>query len=415
MQPLYNFIIRLASKVLPVTGSFSEKMKKFIEGRRDTLAEIKEKIAPEDKVIWFHMASLGEFEQGLPIIEQVKELYPQCKILISFFSPSGYEQKKNTPVADAVVYLPLDTSGNAKNFLDAVHPTLAIFIKYEFWPNYLKELQERNIHTLLISGGFRNDQMFFKSYGGWMRKSLGSFNYFFVQNEKSKSLLNSIGFDNVMVSGDTRFDRVAKQIGQDNKVDFIEEFVDGKTCIVAGSSWPEDEELLQEFVNSSSKDVKFIFAPHKIKQDHISRFKDSLNKKVLLFSEMEGKKLADYQVFIVDTIGYLSRIYSYADVAYVGGAAGSTGLHNILEPATFGIPIVIGKNFGNFPEAQDLLKLAGLYSVSTKEELNAIMNKFLTDEDFRKKTGYIAGHFIQSNRGATKIVRKYLDKNVKIV
>lgn len=415
MQAVYNFIVRLTNKVLPFTGSFNEKMKKFIDGRIYVIEELNSKISPGDKVVWFHMASLGEFEQGLPIIEEVKELYPACKIVISFFSPSGYEQKRNTPVADAVVYLPLDTPKNARNFLDAVHPDLAIFIKYEFWPNYLKELKERNIPTLLASGGFRSDQLFFKPYGGWMRKSLDSFDYFFVQNEKSKNLLNAIGYHNVVVSGDTRFDRVARQIEQNNHLHFIEKFLNEKTCIVAGSTWPEDEDLLRDFINSSSEEVKFILAPHKIKKEQILKLKISFQKKTVLFSEMEGKNLAEYQVFIVDTIGYLSRIYNYADVAYVGGAAGNTGLHNILEPATFGIPIVIGKDYKNFPEAHDLRKLGGLFSVSTSKELKEILSQLLNDPDVRQKTGLISGHFIQSNRGATKIVRKYLEENVKIV
>jgi len=386
-------------------------MKKFIDGRKETFSILNSKLKREDAVIWFHMASLGEFEQGLPIIEVVKKLFPQHKILVSFFSPSGFEIKKNSPVADAVVYLPLDTKKNVRRFLDAAHPELAIFIKYEFWPNYLNELKSRNISSLLVSGGFRENQVFFKSYGGWMKKSLGTFEHFFVQNQISKELLNSIGFQNVSVGGDTRFDRVTNQIGQDNSLDFIEAFKDRKSCVVAGSTWPEDEALLEDFINRSSNEIKFIIAPHNIKPDQIKSFKERLNKKTILYSEKENKYLSNYQVFIIDTIGLLSKIYSYADIAYVGGAAGNTGLHNILEPATFGLPIVTGNNFDKFPEAKQLQELAGLYSVGTKEELAQILSKLLTNDDFRARTGRIAEHFINTNTGATRIVERYLKNN----
>jgi len=411
LQLLYNISIWLVNSLLPLTKYFSPKMKKFVDGRKETLSILNSKLKEEDAVIWFHMASLGEFEQGLPIIEVVKKLFPHHKILVSFFSPSGYEIKKDSPVSDAVVYLPLDTKKNVKRFLDAAHPELAIFIKYEFWPNYLNELKSRNITSLLVSGGFRENQVFFKSYGGWIKKSLGTFEHFFVQNQISKNLLNSIGFQNVTLSGDTRFDRVSNQIGQDNRLDFIEAFKDNKMCVVAGSTWPEDEALLEDFINRSSNGTKFIIAPHNIKPDQIRSFKERLNKKTILYSEKEGKNPSNYQVFIIDTIGLLSKIYSYADIAYVGGAAGNTGLHNILEPATFGIPIVTGNNFDKFPEAKQLQELAGLYSVSTKEELAQILSKLLTDDNFRIKTGMIAGDFISTNTGATRIVERYLRNN----
>jgi len=411
LQLLYNISVWLVNFLLPLTKYFSPKMKKFVDGRKDTFSILNSKLKREDAVIWFHMASLGEFEQGLPIIEVMKKLFPNHKILVSFFSPSGFEIKKNSPVADAVVYLPLDTKKNVRRFLDAAHPELAIFIKYEFWPNYLNELKSRNITSLLVSGGFRENQVFFKSYGGWMKKSLGTFEYFFVQNQISKELLNSIGFQNVTVSGDTRFDRVANQIGQDNSLDFIEAFKDRKLCVVAGSTWPEDEALLEDFINRSSNEIKFIIAPHNIKPDQIRSFKEQLNKKTILYSEKENKNLSNYQVFIIDTIGLLSKIYSYADIAYVGGAAGNTGLHNILEPATFGLPILTGNNFDKFPEAKQLQELAGLYSVGTKEELAQILSKLLNDDDFRTRTGQIAGHFINTNTGATRIVERYLKNN----
>lgn len=413
MQLLYDFLARVSNKALPATGIFSEKMKKFVEGRKTTFSILDSKIRQEDKVIWFHVASLGEFEQGLPIMELTKGLFTEHKIVLSFFSPSGYEIKKNTPIADAVVYLPIDTPRNAKAFLDKIHPDLVFFIKYEFWPNYLKELKIRKIPTLLISGGFREDQVFFKSYGGWMKRSLETFDHLFVQNEHSKELLGSIGFRNVTVSGDTRFDRVSRQIEQDNKLEFIEEFKDGKICIVAGSTWPEDEDLLKDFIDESTSKVKFIIAPHNIKEDQIIKLKKGLRKRTVLFSEKEDQDLAKSDVFIIDTIGLLTKIYSYADIAYIGGAVGKTGLHNILEPATFGVPIIIGKNFENFPEAKQLQRLAGLFSVNGKEEFSSIMKKLINDSSFRKKTGMIAGHYINSNTGATGTVENYLKEMLK--
>lgn len=414
MNKLYNALVRAAEKLLPIPAAFNPKMKQFVEGRKDTFSVLRKNIKPEDKVIWFHAASLGEFEQGVPIIEIVKRIYPKHKIVVSFFSPSGYENKKNTPLADVVVYLPLDTPANAKTFIEIMHPDLALFIKYEIWPNYLQALKDHKIRTLLISGAFRKDQVFFKSYGSWMKRSLETFEHFFVQNDQSKELLQSIGFNNITLSGDTRFDRVAHQPKMDNHLEFIDVFLDGKTCIVAGSTWPEDEKLLLDFINNSSKDVKFILAPHQINMEHIERFRKKINPAVILFSEKEKEKLSEFKVLIIDTIGLLTRIYSYAHIAYVGGAAGNTGLHNILEPAAFGVPIVIGKNFQKFPEARQLQTAGGLFSVNSAKELQEIFNRLLKDEDFRKQCGTISGQFIQKNTGAGNIVETYLRaKNVK--
>ena len=386
-------------------------MELFVEGRKNTFPVLFSQIKEHNKVVWFHSASLGEFEQGLPIMEVVKKLFPNHKLVVSFFSPSGYEIKKTAPVADAVVYLPLDTPKNAKKFMDAVHPALSIFIKYDFWPNYLRELKRREIPALLVSGSFRKEQLFFKSYGGWLKNSLKSFDHFFVQNETSKNLLASAGFQNVTVSGDTRFDRVSKQLALDNTVDFAEEFKGDKLCIVAGSTWPEDEELLREFINSSSTEIKFIIAPHNIKPEQINKFRQRLNKSSVLYSEKDGMDLYSFQILFLDTIGLLSKVYSYANIAYVGGAAGETGLHNILEPATFGIPIVIGNNFEKFPEAKQLQHMGGLFSVSGKEELAMIFKKLVDDGQFRRKTGMIAGHYINSNTGATRIIEAFLTEN----
>ncbi|HKL35961.1 MAG TPA: glycosyltransferase N-terminal domain-containing protein [Salegentibacter sp.] len=408
MKPLYNLTINVAEKMLPLAGRFSEKLQLFTEGRKSVFSSLEAKIKSNEKYLWFHAASLGEFEQALPIIEEVKKEYPKYKILVTFFSPSGYENKKNHPLADVITYLPLDTKMNAKRFLDLVKPKIAFFIKYEIWPNFMAEIKKRQIKSLLISGAFRENQIYFKPYGAFMRKALRTFDHFFVQNDASLALLKNIGFNNITLSGDTRFDRVSRQIQYDNKLEFAENFISEKICLVAGSTWPEDEELLIPFINNTSEKLKVIIAPHEINHEKIKALEQKIKKKSIKYSERENQNLESYEVLILDTIGLLGKIYSYANIAYVGGAAGITGLHNILEPATFGIPVIIGKNYKKFPEADKLRQLAGLYSVANSEEFSNIANKLITDKRFREKTGMIAGHFINSNTGATRSVMDYL-------
>lgn len=411
MCTIYNLLIHITSFGLNVVALFSKKIKLFVDGRKDVIESLQQQISPVDKTIWFHCASLGEFEQGVPIIESIKKLKPNHKILVSFFSPSGYEIKKNTPLADVVVYLPLDTPSNAQRFITAVHPTLVLFIKYEFWPNYLFELQEKNIPTLLVSGIFREDQLFFKGYGGFMRKALATFEHFFVQEEKSAALLKNIGFENITVSGDTRFDRVSHQIEMDNRLKFAEEFKGNSLCIVCGSTWPEDEAVLLEYINRAPDNVKFIIAPHKIEAAKIEEFSRKIVKKTILHSHKDEVNIADYNILIIDCIGLLSKLYSYADIAYVGGAMGKTGLHNILEPATFGLPIIIGNNYQEFPEAIRLRSLAGLFSISTPSECSKILEKLIENDSFRSKTGMISGHFVNKNTGATEKIITYISQH----
>lgn len=395
-----------------IVALFSKKIKLFVDGRKDVVHILGKNISISDKTIWFHCASLGEFEQGVPIMEEMKKAKPDHKVIVSFFSPSGYEIKKNTSLADVVVYLPMDTPLNAKRFIDAIHPSLSIFVKYEFWPNYLLQLKKKNIPTLLVSGVFRDNQIFFKPYGGFMRKALKSFNHFFLQEENSVKLLNSIGFKNTTLSGDTRFDRVSHQIEMNNTLKFAKEFKGDSLCIVCGSTWPEDEAVLLDYINSAPRNVKFIIAPHKIEQSKIEAFTEKLYKqKVILHSQKDDVNLAEYSVLIIDCIGLLTKLYSYADIAYVGGAMGRTGLHNILEPATFGVPIIIGKNYHEFPEAIRLRNLAGLFSISNPLELSDVLTKLVSDANYRKKTGMISGHFVNSNTGATKKVLDYIAKH----
>lgn len=388
-------------------------MNLFVLGRKSVFQQLQKEFSEEDQVIWFHAASLGEYEQGVPVMEAVKESFPNHKILLTFFSPSGYEVKKSNTLAHCTTYLPLDTRENARKFLALTKPTMAIFIKYEVWPNYLAELERHGIKTILISALFRPDQIFFKGYAGFMRNALKTFDWLFVQDEVSKKLLESIQLTNVSLSGDTRFDRVSHQIEQDNTLDFVEEFKEDALCVVCGSTWPEDEAILVDYINGCfSKTVKFIIAPHEIKAHKIRSLQKSIQKETVLYSEKSVQALANHQVLIIDTIGLLSKIYSYADIAYVGGGMGTAGLHNILEPATFGLPIIIGKNFQKFPEAIKLNRKAGLFSIGNSKELEEILSKLISDNAFRKRTGMISGHFIQANTGATKKIIEYLKQSV---
>ena len=405
---LYNLIVQIAGFLLKITALFSPKMKLFVEGRKVVFPALEQKIKPTDKTIWFHAASLGEYEQGLPVIEKIKEQFPSHKIVVTFFSPSGYEVRKNNTVADVTVYLPLDTKKNAQNFLKLVHPDLVFFIKYEYWPNYLAELKKRNTKTYLISGILRKNQLFFKWYGGFYREALNTFTHFFVQNETSKKLLQQVGKTNVSVSGDTRFDRVAAILEKDNSLDFISQFKDNTLTIVVGSSWPKDENLLVDFINSNTFNIKFIIAPHNIKEEQIQALKNSITKKTVLFTEKKGQNLADFDVFVIDTIGILTKIYSYADIAYVGGGFGNPGVHNLLEPATFGVPILIGPNYSHFAEATALVNMEACVAITNQKELNEAFINLILNDDIRHEKGHMCSTFVQMNKGATAIILKHI-------
>lgn len=407
---LYSIVTQIVQFLLPIFGFFSPKMKLFIDGRKTVFETLEQKINSSDKTIWFHAASLGEYEQGLPVMEKIKEKFPNHKIVVTFFSPSGYEVRKNNSIADVTVYLPLDTKSNAKRFLKLVHPEMVFFIKYEFWPNYLNELKKSNVTTYLISGIFRENQAFFKWYGGFYRKALKTFEYFFVQNESSKKLLQSLGFQNVKISGDTRFDRVVSILERDNSLDFIEQFKDNKTTIVIGSSWPKDEEILINYINQSHENIKFIIAPHNIKEEQISNLKSQITKKTVLFSEKNNTDLSNFNVFIIDTIGILTKIYSYADIAYVGGGFGNPGVHNLLEPATFGIPIIVGPNYSHFAEATALVHQEGCISIKNQNELNEAFDNLISNEDIRHEKGHICETFVQMNKGATQTIMSHIQQ-----
>jgi 3-deoxy-D-manno-octulosonic-acid transferase len=406
MNLFYNVVVCITSWLLPIVALFNKKIKLFVRGRKESFSKISG--LKNAKTIWFHVASLGEFEQARPIIEEIRNTHSEYKILVTFFSPSGYEIRKNYNLADVVCYLPLDSKSNVREFVKEVNPVMVLFIKYEFWPNLLNELKKKEIKTILVSGILRKNQIFFKYYGGFMRRSLQAFHHFFVQDLTSKELLNSINFSSVTVSGDTRFDRVSKLLSQENTPDFISDFKNNQYTVVAGSTWKEDEELLVNYIiNKASAKEKFIIAPHNINKDAILKLQEALHNKAILFSEKEGKKLSEYKVLILDTIGILTKIYPAADAAYVGGGL-RTGLHNILEPATFGIPIVIGNQYKKFKEAIDLVALKGCISISNQKEFSSIFIKLHADENYRKTVGEKNKQYIQQNLGATRLIMNYL-------
>lgn len=409
LKIIYNFLMILFELVLKTVALFNQKIKKGITGRAKTFSLLENYLTENDKTIWFHCASLGEYEQGFPVFKAVRADYPTHKIILSFFSPSGYEIRKNTDVANYVVYLPLDTSKNAKRFIKLINPELSIFVKYDIWPNYLNELSKKKLRAILISAVFRTNQPYFKFYGSFLKDSLFNFEHIFTQNKKSKELLKSIGYNSVSVSGDTRFDRVIMQLKQNNNLGFIDTFKGNNLCFVAGSTWAEDEAIIKSYINNHSlNNIKFIIAPHNIKSDQIKNLVDSFNKPTVLFSEKNNKALKSSKVLIVDTIGLLSRIYSYANIAYVGGALGTTGLHNTLEPAVFGIPIIIGPNHQKFPEAQAMIDNGGMFVVKNQAQFDNILDYLVNDGLLRKEKGSLNVNYINKNTGAVIHILNYL-------
>ncbi|MCK5537419.1 MAG: 3-deoxy-D-manno-octulosonic acid transferase [Bacteroidales bacterium] len=403
MLIIYNLAIKLYYLAAILISPFNKKAHSFIHGRKNTLKHLNV-IAPTlHNCIWFHISSLGEFEQGRPLIEEIKLRFPDEKILVTFFSPSGYEIRKNYELAEYVSYLPIDTAKNAQFFIRTIKPKMAIFVKYDFWHHYLNELHKKSIPTYLISALFRKSQIFFKWYGGFNRKMLTSFNYFYVQNEYSKNLLNKIGFSNIAVSSDTRFDRVAQIAKQCKPSEIMNKFKDNKLIIIAGSTWPEDEKLLLDFINQCKQDVKFIIAPHEIHESHINSIKKQLEKPYITFSTTNPENIADKKVLIIDNIGMLSGLYQYAEIAYIGGGFG-TGIHNTLEPATFGLPIIIGPKYRKFKEALDMLENKGAFSIKNKTELQQKLNLLIDNEKERIQSGNSNRSYIENNTGGTKMI-----------
>lgn len=399
------YIIQLG---VAIGSIFNDKLRKMWQGERDAVQTLRKKVEPDADYIWFHAASLGEFEQGRPLMEQIKKSYPQYKILLTFFSPSGYEVRKNYEGADIITYLPIDTVGNARQFLRTVRPVMAFFIKYEFWYNYLHILQYRGIPAYSVSSIFRPDQVFFKWYGRGYGRVLKCFTRFFVQNEESKKLLESIGIHDTMVVGDTRFDRVLQIKEASKQLPIVERFVKGtpedqKKVFVAGSSWQPDEEIFLKYFNNH-RDWKLIVAPHVIGEDHL-KFIFSLikDKKVVRYTQATEDNVAEADVLIIDCFGLLSSVYHYGDVAYVGGGFG-VGIHNVLEAAVWGMPVLFGPNNKHFAEAQGLLQSGGGIEIEDNETFSLIMSQLSDGSAYYDTCGQEAGAFVQSLAGATKKV-----------
>ena len=404
MRILYNIALFLFFKLVFLASFVNGRAKKLNAGQKNIFEVLKQKINPNEQYVWFHAASLGEFEQGRPVIERLKAEKPSVKIILTFFSPSGYEIRKNYAGADIVSYLPFDSRANAKKFLKIVNPVQAIFIKYEFWPNYLLELSKAQIPTYAISAIFRPSQVFFKSYGSWYRNLLKTFNHIFVQDENSFELLNKFGLKNASIAGDTRLDRVIDGIVTPKTDSLVESFIENADkVIVAGSSWPKDEELLLRYI-SENKGVKLILVPHEIDDSHLNSI-DNLNKsKCLRYTQTNENQLKSASVLVINTIGLLSSIYRYGNLAYIGGGFG-VGIHNTLEAAVWNVPVVFGSNYHKFKEAKDLVSLGGGFSINNYDELKIRFDQLLTNNS----AGLIAGNYVRSNTGATqKIINRLL-------
>lgn len=388
---------------------FNQKAKLWIVGRRAQKNILKTKL-PDAKRIWFHFASLGEFEQGRSVLEQVHQSYPDHKIIISFFSPSGYEIRKNYALAEKVYYLPLDTPYNAKQFLDHINPTLIFFTKYEYWFHYFNEAHKRNIPLFVISSIFRVNQLFFKSYGSFQRKILRLVKHFFVQNEKSKTLLETIGIKNVSIAGDTRFDRVYEHSLNPAKDECIEKFSKDSSIFVAGSTWPKDEELIFNYYKTNSK-FKFIIVPHEVNSSTKNSLLNLFGDDAFLYSEYKNKDLPQgKRVLIVDTIGLLNSIYKIAKYTYIGGGFG-VGIHNTLEAAAYGMPIFFGPNYHKFSEAKDLIRIGSAYSITSSTDLEQLISNFENDENNYSSTSKNAKEYVYTQKGATKIILEYIREN----
>lgn len=411
---MYNILLYIYEFGIFVATFFSAKVKKMWRGERETFKILKEKVDPEAQYAWFHAASLGEFEQGRPIIEEYRRVFPKRKILLTFFSPSGYEVRKNYDGADIVCYLPIDTPTNALRFLRAVRPVEAFFIKYEFWYNYLHILRHRGIPVYSISSIFRKEQVFFKWYGFQYRHVLRCFTHFFVQNEESKRLLGTLGIDNVMVTGDTRFDRVMQIAKESKSIPVVREFKNGKKVFVAGSSWLPDEQIFLSYF-AQHIDWKVIIAPHVIGESHLEQIMSLLEgRKVVRYTQIEADDavtLGEAEVLIIDCFGLLSSIYKYGDVAYVGGGFG-VGIHNLPEAAVWNLPVIFGPNHQKFQEANELKACGGGFAIEGKEDFHRVMDAFLASEDDMKRAADAAGHYVSSHSGATEKLLKLLrEKN----
>jgi 3-deoxy-D-manno-octulosonic-acid transferase len=401
MHLIYTIFIHLYAVLIYIASFFNSKAKLWIDGRENIFQTINSKLTThnlEFPIVWFHCASLGEFEQGRTLMEKFKIQNSKIKIFLTFFSPSGYEIQKNYKGADYIFYLPVDTPSNAKQFIELIKPKAVFFIKYEFWFNYLNELKKHNIPTYLVSGIFRKNHYFFKFYGAWFRKQLKCFTHFYLQTVQSEQLLKTIGYTNTTVSGDTRFDRVFEISKNVKLFPLIEQFKQGKNIFIAGSTWAEDEIIIAT-LNFKTLNFKLIIAPHEINESHLQSIEKLYNMQCLRYSKANEKNIATTDVLIIDNIGMLSSLYQYGSIAYIGGGFGK-GIHNILEASTFGMPVIFGPNYQKFSEAIDLIQLGGAFSISSKEELENIFLS-LNNPDGLKNKSLISKNYVASRIGAT--------------
>jgi len=405
MLLLYRFGLTIFYILMKFASLWHPKAKLWVSGRKHWEEELRSKVGKIDSSVWFHFASLGEFEQGRPVLEALKKAEPKTNIIISFFSPSGYEICKNYALAKAVCYLPLDTPNNATTFIEIIKPKYAVFTKYEYWFYFFRTLQQQHIPLYIVSAIFRQNQVFFKWYGGFYRQMLGFITYFFVQNKESKDLLTSLGYQNVALSGDTRFDRVAENAKNKKELKEIKAFCGSSKVLVAGSTWPADEELLNTIIESYPN-WKIIIAPHEIAEANLQQLEEQLLGKTIRYSILKVHKSTLPQVLIIDNIGLLSSLYTYGTIAYVGGGFGK-GIHNTLEAAAFGLPVIFGPRYQKFQEAKDLVELKAGFSISNQAELNDCFK--LLQSDTHKEAGKQAKAYVDAHTGATgQILKKIL-------
>lgn len=413
MQVIYSILIYVYGALLHLAALFNKKASLWVMGRKNFFPRLDAALLalqqqPQlSRTAWFHCASLGEFEQGRPMMEALKTKYPEYKIIVTFFSPSGYEVRKNYAGAHLVTYIPLDTPRNARLFIEKINPDIVFYIKYEFWFNMLITLQKKNIPTLLVSAIFRPQQHFFAWYGGWARKILSGFTHLFVQNEPSRELLASVGILNVSVSGDTRFDRVAQVAKTPFENKIVEAFCNDHLVMIAGSTWPADEALIGKMMDSLSKRIKLIIAPHEIHEEHIQHVMQSFRGNAVRYSSTNENTVIEASVLIIDSIGMLTNIFRYGKIAYIGGGFG-VSIHNILEPATFGLPIFFGPNMQKFKEAHDLVNIKSAFIVKTAGELTQKVTQLLDEPEILNQASLRCKKYIQQNTGASATVMDFV-------
>lgn len=405
---MYQIFIWLYQIGVWVGSLFSEKIRKMWVGEHDAYHILEGKVDPSARYVWFHAASLGEFEQGRPLIEHIRKEWPEYKVLLTFFSPSGYEVRKDYKGADICCYLPIDTISNARRFLRMVRPEMAFFIKYEFWYNYLHILKHRGVPTYSVSSIFRPDQIFFKWYGRSYRKVLYCFSHFFVQNEKSRELLRQLNIGCVSVVGDTRFDRVLQIKETSKRLPIVEAFVEGTQGVfVAGSSWEPDEDVFIPYFNQH-KEWKLIIAPHVVSEDHLRSIEEKLNRKTIRYSTASAESASAAECLIVDCFGLLSSIYHYGTVAYVGGGFGA-GIHNVLEAAVWGIPVIFGPENKHFQEAQELIEAQGGLEITDLRTFDTVMSRLMRDTNFRARSGRQAQEYVKGKAGAMRRIMESIN------